>query len=300
MKVELPGRSPLPRLLAVTALPILLAAVYLLAIRPAQLRWGSTAGEAARSMPGDSLVVSPSFCATRAITIRAKPEDIWPWLLQMGYNRAGFYGYDPIENIGSKRGIRSAASVIPELQHPQTGDPLPISAVASMFFGPIEPESYLVWQGATTPSDGSLVWALYPADATHTRLISRIRLHYHWTDRRLLLDLFTEFADHVAVPKILLGIQQRVEGRPPQPLAEEFAEIVVWILALAECAAAVVLVFRWHRWGRAWWIGLAAGLSLQFALYAHVSMGIGLVLVCAIFAGMLLLSPGSSRNPTPS
>ena len=40
MKVELPGRSPLPRLLAVTALPILLAAVYLLAIRPAQLRWG--------------------------------------------------------------------------------------------------------------------------------------------------------------------------------------------------------------------------------------------------------------------
>ena len=47
-------------------------------------------------MPGDDLVSSPTFCATRAITIHARPEDVWPWLVQMGYNRAGSYSYDLI------------------------------------------------------------------------------------------------------------------------------------------------------------------------------------------------------------
>ena len=205
------------------ALPVLLYAIYLLAIRPAELRWGATAEEVARSMPGDDLVPTPSFCATRAITIHGRPEDIWPWLVQIGYGRAGFYGYDLIENLGSSTGIRSAGSILPELQHPKTGDVLPISAVASLVFESIQPERYLVWRGAATPIDSSFVWALYPIDASHTRLISRIRLRYHWRDRRLALDLFTEFGDHVAVPKILLGLKGRVEGRPPQTLAEEAA-----------------------------------------------------------------------------
>ena len=65
-------------------------------------------------MPGDDLVANPTFVATRAITIRGRPEDIWPWIAQMGFDRAGYYGYDLIENIGSKTGIRSAESIVPE------------------------------------------------------------------------------------------------------------------------------------------------------------------------------------------
>jgi len=48
-----------------------------------------------------------------------RPEDIWPWLVQIGYGRAGFYGYDLIENLGSSTGVRSAGSILPELQHPR-------------------------------------------------------------------------------------------------------------------------------------------------------------------------------------
>src|SRR5208282_5322757 len=213
------------------------------AIRPFQLQWGATAEEVARPMPGDGLVSYPSFCATRAITIRGKPEEIWPWLVQIGYGRAGFYGYDLIENVGSSSGIRSAASVLPELQHPKPGDVLPISSVASLVFGTIQPNRYLIWTGEAAPSNGSFLWALDPADASHTRLISRIRLRYHWTDRRLLLDLFTEFADPVAVPRILQGVKGRVEDLPSQPLAVEAAEIMIWILAFAEFVTAAVLVF---------------------------------------------------------
>jgi hypothetical protein len=286
MNHEIPSRSVANRLLAVMALPSLLYAIYLVAIRPAALRWGATAEEVARSMPGDDLVPSPSFSATRAITIHGRPEDIWPWLVQIGYGRAGFYGYDLIENLGSGAGIRSAGSILPELQHPKTGDVLPISAVASLVFGSIEPGRYLVWRGAATPIDGSFVWALYPIDESHTRLISRIRLRYHWRDRRLALDLFTEFADHIAVPKILFGLKGRVEGRPPQILAAEAVEIAVWVLMFAELVLAAVLIFRWHRWWRAWLLALGAGLLLLFLLYAHAPEWIGAALVCVVLAVM--------------
>jgi hypothetical protein len=108
MKRKVPSRRAVTRLAAITAWPGLLCAIYLLAIRPAALRWGATTEEAKRSMPGDDLVPSPSFCATRAITVHGRPQDIWPWLVQIGYGRAGFYGYDLIEDLGSSTGIRSA------------------------------------------------------------------------------------------------------------------------------------------------------------------------------------------------
>ena len=298
MNRKVPSRSAATRLLAVMALPVLLCAIYLLAIRPAELHWGATTEEVARSMRGDDLIPSPSFCATRAITIHGRPEDIWPWLVQIGYRRAGFYGYDLIENLGNSTGIRSAGSILPELQHPKTGDVLPISAVASLVFESIQPDHYLVWKGAATPVDSSFVWALYPIDASHTRLISRIRLRYHWRDRRLALDLFTEFADHVAVPKILLGLKGRVEGRPPQSLAEEAAEILVWVLAFAEFVVAAVLVLRRRRWWRAWLPGFGAGLLLLFALYGRAPVWIGAALVCVVFAIMLRFSwTDSAQSP---
>ena len=89
-----------------SALVGLVMMAYLRWARPYQLRWGATQEEEQRPMPGDELNPNPKFLATRAITIEGKPEDIWPWLMQMGYRRAGFYGYDILENLGSPRGIR--------------------------------------------------------------------------------------------------------------------------------------------------------------------------------------------------
>lgn len=93
------------RLLAALALAGLVLIVYLLWARPYQLRWGATNDEVARPMPGDELDPTPTFLANRAITINGTPQEIWPWLLQMGYGRAGYYGYDILENLGSPRGI---------------------------------------------------------------------------------------------------------------------------------------------------------------------------------------------------
>jgi hypothetical protein len=288
------SRSFAIRLIAAIALPCLLTAIYLLLIRPSHLQWGATAEEVARALPGDGIVPSPNFCATRAITIQGKPEDIWPWLAQMGYRRAGFYGYDLIENIGAETGIRSATSILPDLQHPKSGDVLPISPVASLVFGSVQPNNYLIWRGEGNQSNGSFLWVLYPVDASHTRLVSRVRIRYH-SDRRLLLDLFTEFADPVAVPRILLGVKERVEGRPSPSLTSEAIEILVWFLALAEFAVAIVFVLRWHHWGRAWLLELAAGLVWLFVLYARAPIWLGVVLVGATFGAMLLSKRADSR-----
>lgn len=76
--------SRAPNTIAVIALIGLVMMAYLRWARPYQLRWGATDAQAQRTMPGDELNPNPMFLATRAITIEAKPEDIWPWLVQMG------------------------------------------------------------------------------------------------------------------------------------------------------------------------------------------------------------------------
>ena len=81
---------------------VFLVAIYLKIIRPWQLHWGARAEESKRSMPGDDIVSKPSFNATRAVTINASPENIYPWIVQMGVNRAGWYSYDLLDNLARK------------------------------------------------------------------------------------------------------------------------------------------------------------------------------------------------------
>jgi hypothetical protein len=87
------------------------------------MRWGATDAEVAGPMPGDEIVPKASFNATRAITIDAPPERVWPWIVQMGYRRAGFYTYALLDNAG----YGSADRVLPEYQDPKVGDWMPMS-----------------------------------------------------------------------------------------------------------------------------------------------------------------------------
>ncbi len=266
------------RFAAILFLLALLAWVYVFLIRPAQLRWGATPEELARTMPEDNIVAHPVFDATRAITIRATPETIWPWLVQMGFKRAGFYGYDLIENIGNGSEIRSATTILPAYQHPQIGDPLPMSVAATLVFGSINPNSWIVWRSRNRPSDGVFIWELVPIDATTTRLISRIRWSYAPGAWFKVLGMFTEFTDHVAVRKILEGVRDRAEGRPPPPLWFEACEIAGWLVTFFELCVAIVFVAVWRRWKIAWILALGAGALLQFILYSGAPAWIGAVL----------------------
>jgi len=265
----------LSRALAALALIGLTLAAYLLWARPYQLRWGATDEEVNRPMPGDELSLRPSFLATRAITIEGTPEEIWPWLVQMGYGRAGFYGYDLLENLGSRRGIHSADRILPEFQHFAVGDQVPISAVARMVFYALEPNRYLIWAGESTELPGGFTWALYPVDENHTRLVSRIRWSHHWTQPSVLaLDLFTEFTDHMAVRKILQGVKERVEGRV-EPMAQQNVEFVVYVVAFLIFLAAIGLILLRPLTWQGWLVGLGAGAVWLITWYAPVPIWVG-------------------------
>ena len=97
--------------LAIGALGTIAALVaYRLWIQPWQHRWGATDDEVHRTMPGDGLIPDAAS-TTRAITIAAPAEQVWPWLVQLGYGRGGWYSYDWIDNDGQPdRGIPSANS----------------------------------------------------------------------------------------------------------------------------------------------------------------------------------------------
>ena len=183
------------------------ALLYLRVVRPWQLRWGATDGELARALPGDDLVARPTFDATRAVTIDAPSELVWPWLVQVGLGRAGWYSYDLLDNMGRP----SARTIIPELQNLKVGDVVPMSPDGRA--GPrvlaIDPGRSMVW-GA--PGEATWAWLLEPSGETGTRLLTRNRVHYRWLHPSIAFNLLIEFTDIVMIRRMLLNVKERAEG----------------------------------------------------------------------------------------
>ena len=94
---------------------------YVRRVEPWLRHWGATEAESSATLPVDELVEPDARSITRAITVRAPVDDVWPWLVQIGQDRAGFYSYTWLENLVGA-GMRNARSVHPEWQARRTGD----------------------------------------------------------------------------------------------------------------------------------------------------------------------------------
>jgi len=289
--------STLPaRLLGVLTQIAIILAAYVFLARPFQLSWGATTSEIARSMPGDERRGKPTFLATRAITIDDTPENIWPWLIQMGYDRAGFYGYDILENLGSERGIHSADRILPEFQNFTVGDEVPISRVAHLSFYEIEPNKYLVWSEENGEFPGAFTWALYPIDKDQTRLVSRIGWNYHWSEPSLLvLDLFTEFSDHIALREILRGVKGRVEGHYDS-FTEQTMEFVIYLLLFIIFVFTQLYLLLRPPTVKKWLAGLVSGVAWLLTWYTPIPLWIGAVLGLLVILGFVQAARTSSRD----
>ena len=101
--------------------------------------WGVDPDEAERALPGDELVEAATAHDTRGITIEATPEAVWPWLVQMGYGRAGWYSYDMLDMKGS-----SATTIVPELQTTKVGDIMPTDPSGGFVVKVLDPRRALV------------------------------------------------------------------------------------------------------------------------------------------------------------
>jgi PPOX class probable F420-dependent enzyme len=166
------------------------------------------AGEAGRSLPGDELVADAKIGWTHAITIGARPAAIWPWLVQMGCRRAGWYSYDGLDNAG----VPSVDRILPQLQQVQVGDILPMTPTAEDRFvvRAVEPQRALV----LGDDAGSMSWAfvLEPVGETGTRLITRSRGAYDRLALGLLLKLIWHPVHFGMQRRQLLNLKRRVEA----------------------------------------------------------------------------------------
>lgn len=185
----------------------LLTQVYFLVLRPWQLRWGATDEEVSRALPGDEVVQRPTFNATRAVTVRAKPERIWPWIAQIGTRRAGWYTYDWVDNAG----VPSATQILPEYQNPHPGDlvPMPPSGKSGLHVKEANPPFWMLWWDQK--GYVSWLWHIAPLTEDETRLITRVRMRYQWLSPVILVQLLVDFGDIVMMQKCLTGIKERTE-----------------------------------------------------------------------------------------
>ena len=201
------------------------AAIYAYVIRPWHLRWGVIDDEADRALPGDELVPHAQLYATHAVTINAPMDQIWPWLVQMGQGRGGFYSYEFIENaLGAD--IHNTDRIVPELQDLKAGDRVPL---AQGGFGiPVvvmdTPRTLVLHGDTRTDPDGmpglrpgdflNVVWGwhLEPIDDLTTRVIERWLADWNPSVQNFFfIRAFLEPGAFVMSRKMLLGIKQRAE-----------------------------------------------------------------------------------------
>lgn len=197
-------------------------------IRRSYNRRGATDDEVKRPLPGDRLVADPKLGYTRAITIDAPPEHVWPWLAQFGQGRGGFYSYDGLENlIGC--GIHSVDRILPEHQALAVGDLVRSGRDAQPCWQvvEVEPPHHLVLVGAGTPAEPQVPevvdevpdrgyvastwqWVLEPLDGgRRTRLVVRQRLTY--SPNQSWLWHVVEPLNYVMEQRMLHGIRDRAE-----------------------------------------------------------------------------------------
>ncbi|HEY2173826.1 MAG TPA: hypothetical protein VGH85_08450 [Mycobacteriales bacterium] len=172
--------------------------------------WGATPAEVAAPMPGDDLLPRAQYRTTRSITIDAEPEDVWPWLVQVGYRRAGWYAGDLLDNFARP----SVRRIVPELQDLHVGQwlamvPKPSERTAFQVDSFVEP-SWLLWRSPNRV----WAWRLAPLPGGKTRLINRMKTIYEW--RRPLVPItvvLMECADYAMMRRMLRGIRDRAEAR---------------------------------------------------------------------------------------
>lgn len=195
---------------------------YLLVVLPWQRRWGATDEEVQRPLPGDELISHPDAQWTRAITIEARAAAVWPWLVQIGHERGGYYSYPWLEKL---LGLQATYhdQINPAWQHLTAGDIIPaepdgsgyrvlaIEPGRTLLLGSEEKGKGALWSTTGLYPAFSWVFVLEEGETKQTRLITRMRARTRRTPLAALAMPFIDFGAFLLKRRMLLGIKQRAE-----------------------------------------------------------------------------------------
>ena len=223
-----------------------LAAAYGLHLRDAYRTWGLVPGDRQRTMSGDDAVPGARIVDTRSLTIEASPADVWSWLVQLGYGRAGWYGFARMDSTGTRSGA-AADTILDEFQDLAVDDIVPTHAGGGFVVRELEAERSLVLYldssmvneqmaaaaAEAVPTDVAasygpfgrgfgddmpafkLSWAveLEPDGKGGTRLISRYRAKadLRGTKKRVGFRV-VRYGLFATTRRLLLGLKERAEG----------------------------------------------------------------------------------------
>ena len=279
------------RLRNAVAFVLLLVAVYWTGIRPWMTDWGSTAAEQRMTLPGDALIPGGTRRSTLAITIAAPPDVIWPWLVQIGQDRAGYYSYTWLENLVGAD-IHNADAIHPEWQQLVVGDAWRLVAPDYLWglgqeaFSPVlimEPGRALVVE-----MFGAHV--LEPIDERTTRLLVRGPTGPANLMSTMVMDpvVFTMYR------RMLFGLKARAEGRPeaPAPL------MAIAQLGWGAAGLAVAGLFLSRRRRRYWLVIPVVAASPALWMSGDVQAGLAAFLAVGITALGFLIFGRSWSGPT--
>ena len=268
-----------------------LIAGFLIVIQAANT-WGATQAEVAQSLPGDEFAMHPYISWDNAITIHAPLAQVWPWIAQIGDDRAGYYSYTFIERAvtgllmpGADLSLyyNNADRIHPEWQNPPIGKTM----IADMLkVKAYQPNSYLL----SNVTDGEFAWNwgwfLESVDAGNTRLHVRMRLQVPTAVKNPLVTFFFSAGGFIMEQNMIQGITQRAEGSG-EPANIEMLEITLWLAAfLAGLIAAYEFVFGRGE-GKALGVGLAAVAVLFVITYIQPAIGLRVTFDLVLWVGAI-------------
>ena len=197
--------------------------------------YGATRQERLRALPGDKWVEDAQVVADHAITLAAPPAVVWPWLVQVGWHRAGWYTARWVDQLFFPSNLPSADRIVPELQHLEVGDFVPDGAFDTLCGFVVveeEPERHLVLRSTShlplswrrrgiAGVDWTWAFVLVPTSGG-TRLLFRWRAHTRPWWLTLGAHAFLLPADYVMSRSMLRGIARRVAAaqRPTPATAQ--------------------------------------------------------------------------------
>ena len=183
---------------------------YHLGVRPRLLRWGAEDDEITQAFPGDARIADPFLVSTRAVSVAAKPREIWPWLVQLGDGRGGLYSHDRLDMFFGYLHSPSANVVLPQYQDLAVGDVIPLGRGPDWPVTIVDRERALVVEPAG--AEITWCWRIIPSTEGHTRLVSRVRLRLGTRWLLWLLGPAIDLPWFVMERQMLRGIARRAEG----------------------------------------------------------------------------------------
>jgi hypothetical protein len=237
---------------------VLAVVVYLLFVQPWHLRWGASQHEATSALPGDEIVPAPDYQCTHAITIDAAVEDVWPWLVQIGQDRGGFYSYAWLENLLGME-IHNADRIVPEWQHLAVGGCVGLAPGVHMKVTATEPGRWVVFD---MPLAEKTSWAfvLDPIGPQTTRFIIRMRMDA-W-GQNVYLSPFDP-GHFIMERKMLLSIKQLAEAAAGVAPGRSFKE-TLWFGSVIVAGLAILGLLFTNRWP--WTLAFAAAGAVLWVL----------------------------------